>query len=363
METGLTPREIQAKIRAGASIAEVAAATDIAQPRVEAFAVPVLAEREHIADQARKASIRRNGTPIAHQTLDETLTNRLREFDAEPESASWDAFKMDDGRWSVTIDYRQPQGEHRAVFHYDVRGRFVVAGNDEAQSVTGELSADGEQSDAAADLTGDEPTVRLVGAEDELALIRAVETDQDTGPQRSDQTVRAKDDAADVSAADADSARADESGSATPAADQTQQDQTQLGLLYDMLGGATKSSPKSSGARKRGSTRKQATDTTAHSDAAAIPEPPGGAELAEEAWDQPTAYPAEPAPEPDQPDLLTAAETEPAEGSAAAAKDTTANGAESAGQQPSAKQARSKKRKRASVPSWDEIMFGAPKDE
>ena len=59
MESQLSPREIQARIRAGGGIDEVAAAAGISAERVERYATPVLAEREHVTEQARLAPARR----------------------------------------------------------------------------------------------------------------------------------------------------------------------------------------------------------------------------------------------------------------------------------------------------------------
>ena len=49
MESALSPREIQTRLRSGATLAEVAAEAGVDEARLEGFAKPVLAEREHIA--------------------------------------------------------------------------------------------------------------------------------------------------------------------------------------------------------------------------------------------------------------------------------------------------------------------------
>ena len=52
MESSLTPRDIQARIRAGETLEDVARVAGIPMDRVERFAAPVLAEREHVASMA-----------------------------------------------------------------------------------------------------------------------------------------------------------------------------------------------------------------------------------------------------------------------------------------------------------------------
>jgi len=59
MESALRPRDIQARIRAGESPEAVAAIAQMPMERVMAFAGPVLAERDHIASLAQRASVRR----------------------------------------------------------------------------------------------------------------------------------------------------------------------------------------------------------------------------------------------------------------------------------------------------------------
>ena len=55
MESSLRPREIQARIRAGESLEEVARDAGMPVERVQAFAGPVLAEREHVVGLALAA--------------------------------------------------------------------------------------------------------------------------------------------------------------------------------------------------------------------------------------------------------------------------------------------------------------------
>ena len=60
MESSLTPREIQARVRAGDSIEDVARAAGMIPEWVEPYAAPVIAEREFIAQQARSQQVRRS---------------------------------------------------------------------------------------------------------------------------------------------------------------------------------------------------------------------------------------------------------------------------------------------------------------
>ena len=78
MESVLSPREIQTRIRAGEDLADVARVAGIPADRVERFAAPVLAERDHIARQAMASSVRRRGETSAHRNLRTVVDERLR---------------------------------------------------------------------------------------------------------------------------------------------------------------------------------------------------------------------------------------------------------------------------------------------
>ncbi|MCL2465069.1 MAG: septation protein SepH, partial [Micrococcales bacterium] len=75
MDAALTPREIQARIRAGASVDELAAESGMTLAQIEPFAGPVLAERAWFASQASIGLVRRDGVNT-HQTLIEIMSDR-----------------------------------------------------------------------------------------------------------------------------------------------------------------------------------------------------------------------------------------------------------------------------------------------
>src|SRR5699024_7174180 len=72
----MRPAEIQARVRAGASAAELAEEMGIAESRVEPFAYPVMLERNNIAELAKQAHPVREDGP-AKLTLWEILATSL----------------------------------------------------------------------------------------------------------------------------------------------------------------------------------------------------------------------------------------------------------------------------------------------
>ena len=139
MESALRPRDIQARIRSGESPESVAAVAQMPVDRVMAFAGPVLAERDHIASIAQRASVRRRGGDGPSRNLGTWVTERLRSKQVDPNSAEWDAWRRDDGRWAVRVEYvTRDDTKRTAMFAYDAPGRYAVPDDDEARWLVGE---------------------------------------------------------------------------------------------------------------------------------------------------------------------------------------------------------------------------------
>jgi hypothetical protein len=138
MDSALRPRDIQARIRAGESPEHVAAAAQTTLDRVMGYATPVLAERAHIADRAQKASVRRRAGEGPARVLGDAVAERLRGRNVDPASVEWDAWRREDGRWTLVADYRSGESARHAEFVFDAPGRYVVADDDEARWLVGE---------------------------------------------------------------------------------------------------------------------------------------------------------------------------------------------------------------------------------
>jgi hypothetical protein len=133
MDSALRPRDIQARIRAGATPEEVADVAQVPVERIMGYAVPVLAEREHIVDRARLASVRRKHTDGPTRSLGDTVTTALHAQEVDPEAARWDSWRREDGRWVVTVAPGGDGDPEVAHYIYDAPGRYVVAEDDAAR--------------------------------------------------------------------------------------------------------------------------------------------------------------------------------------------------------------------------------------
>ena len=132
VESPLRPKEIQARIRAGETVEEIADAAGIAAERVRWFEGPVLAERAYMADQAQKASVRRQGDATPGPQLGEIVAERMKAFGAEPDDAQWDAKKRGDGSWLVQLIFISAGRLHAAEWIFDPRRRHVLPADDNA---------------------------------------------------------------------------------------------------------------------------------------------------------------------------------------------------------------------------------------
>ncbi len=111
LEPQLRPREIQARIRAGASLPEVAAAANTSPHRIERYAYPVLLERASMADRARQAHPLIDGNP-SRRSLDELVLAVLAER-GQDSRVSWDAYRDESG-WVLALRWHAGRTENRA---------------------------------------------------------------------------------------------------------------------------------------------------------------------------------------------------------------------------------------------------------
>jgi hypothetical protein len=168
MESALRPRDIQARIRAGESPESVAAAAQTSIDKIMGYATPVLAERAHIADRAQRASVRRKGGEGSSRLLGDAVAAHLRARNVDPESVAWDAWRREDGRWTLVADHGTAGSSGRAEFVFDAPGRYVVAENDEARVLIGEAAAPAASTPTRAGTSG--RRLSAVAADEELPL-------------------------------------------------------------------------------------------------------------------------------------------------------------------------------------------------
>ena len=141
--SALRPRDIQARIRAGETPEAVAQAAQTSVDKIMPFAAPVLAERQHVAERAQRSSVRRSegSAPHGARTLGDAVTSHLRALNVDPETVAWDAWRREDGRWSMTAGFAAADRSGTAELTFDAPGNYVTLDNDDARWLVGEAVA------------------------------------------------------------------------------------------------------------------------------------------------------------------------------------------------------------------------------
>lgn len=376
MESALRPREIQARVRAGESLEEVAAAAGVPVERIEAFAGPVLAERAYIAGLALEAHVRRQGEATSSRTLLAAVTERLSSRGVERGDVTWDSWKLDGRRWHVQADFETGSTRHRATFAFDLDGRFSIATNKDARWLIDDEPTSARPARRPRSEDPDsEPTLDL---DDELALVRAVDVERDPYEDPTGDP--------------------DETGDAYTPGDLAEIDgvydivppKTDMDVLYDMLATFNEDSVQiyrgltrplvvgSHDAEPTGTDDTVGADADADADDADAPlasstdadtedEPPAPGDDADEVATSATSTTSENEAEPTPDDGVAETPKSASAVRSGAAPDTEpvepeqpALGEAPEASPPPRKSPPRRSRRRASVPSWDEIMFGAP---
>ncbi|MFC9254422.1 septation protein SepH [Amycolatopsis thailandensis] len=134
LESQMRPREIQARIRAGESVEQVASSAGVTVQRVERFAYPVLLERSRTAELAQRAHpIREDGPDV--QTLGEVVAHSFGQRGHDYSQATWDSWRGDDGKWVVVLSWKAGRSDNRAhwAFAPGAHGGTVQALDENAE--------------------------------------------------------------------------------------------------------------------------------------------------------------------------------------------------------------------------------------
>ncbi|MFZ1164489.1 septation protein SepH [Mycobacterium sp.] len=132
----LSPKEIQSRIRSGASVEQLATSAGVDIARVERFAHPVLLERARAAELATAAHpVLTDGPSVL--TLLETITSSLMARGLDPSGTTWDAWRNEDGRWTVQLGWKAGRSDNLAHFRFcpGAHGGTVTAVDDPASEL------------------------------------------------------------------------------------------------------------------------------------------------------------------------------------------------------------------------------------
>jgi len=140
----LSPREVQAHIRAGMSAEDVARLTGAPVEYVQRYEGPVIAEREHIVAAALSVPVIASADPQADEddsTFGAAIRSRLAALEATDER--WSSWK-EEGGWIVKLAFTAAEIDHDARWSFDPKKHALAPLN--AEAIT--LSKQGAMPDA-----------------------------------------------------------------------------------------------------------------------------------------------------------------------------------------------------------------------
>ncbi|GAA4155635.1 septation protein SepH [Gryllotalpicola daejeonensis] len=142
----ISPREIQAHIRGGLSAEDVAELTGAPLDYVQRFERPIIAEREHIVAQALTVPVRVTADVDVlgeSATFGSAIRDRLAALGATGER--WASWREEETGWIVKLTFTADDIEHDARWTYEPRKAHLAPANAEASTLSqhGELPPTG----------------------------------------------------------------------------------------------------------------------------------------------------------------------------------------------------------------------------
>lgn len=335
----LSPREVQAHIRSGMSAEDVAAVTGAPLDYVRRFEGPIVAEREHVVASALSVPVRTAAEvdPLGEpETFGSVIRDRLASLGVSGER--WASWKDEETGWIVKLEFTADEIDHDARWSYDLRKHALAPLNSEATTLSqaGELRGgtliprlravlphEGEPDTSRFDsgaFTFPAPGADLLGPE----VTQPLEPLEPHTPGRASNSIAV---------------------SAIKRAEETPRDLHQTADLLEAL------------RRRRGER-----EAASYDEPSPRGEHPARTEPSRrEPVEQPTLLdPVTPFRVIEEP--ITIADEQPTSPAAPAA-DTPAPAAPSPAVQEQTPAATGRRKGRASMPSWDEIVFGARTDD
>jgi len=139
-------KEVQARLRAGESFAEVARISGLSLEKVERYASPILQERNWIIELAEKSSPKGTSLPLR-----DLVIQRLAPRGVNLNQISWNTWRLDDGTWHLVLMYPSSDGERQATWSFDSNKRTLQSRDDGARWINGEEISKEKPRDRMAD--------------------------------------------------------------------------------------------------------------------------------------------------------------------------------------------------------------------
>ena len=129
--SGLSPREIQARLRAGASVAEIAAVAGVDEEWILRFATPIRAEQARVVDRALRLPFTKARLGLSAEPLGESVKANLSDkglrLHDDVFDEGWSAYNLHGTTWAVKFTFVNRGRTRAAVWQVDLRTGEVTA--------------------------------------------------------------------------------------------------------------------------------------------------------------------------------------------------------------------------------------------
>lgn len=150
----VNPREIQSLVRAGKTRAEIMELTGADETDIDRYEEPVLAERRFILESAQSVAVRTSPTEQSEEQFGAVIAERLIGLVAQ--NIAWSSWRDEEAGWMIGLDFDSHEVSHHAVWSFEHRKGLLSPLTPDAIS----LSKQGEVGDRLI------PKLRAVDASD-----------------------------------------------------------------------------------------------------------------------------------------------------------------------------------------------------
>ena len=133
----LSPREIQDAIRAGSTVAELAASSGGSLELIERFAYPVLEELTHMIELATSVRVELPAdrfNDVQKKAFGEIVEEKL--FQAGASQPKWNARRGENTLWEITVSFKQSDVEGAATWTFDPKRYLLTPETPNAASLS-----------------------------------------------------------------------------------------------------------------------------------------------------------------------------------------------------------------------------------
>ncbi|PLS76369.1 MAG: hypothetical protein CYG61_02240, partial [Actinobacteria bacterium] len=131
--SSLSPREIQARLRAGGTVSEIAAAAGVDEAWILRFADPIRAEQARVVERAQALTFNKPRLGLSAEPLETSVLLNLAErgvrLPADVFANAWTAFNLHGTKWVVSFSYTSRRRRQSAQWEVDLRSGELTARN------------------------------------------------------------------------------------------------------------------------------------------------------------------------------------------------------------------------------------------